>query len=91
MMIKRVFKTSSCHNLPHHVSVFSISGRGLIDRGRGVELEVVHGHIAVMETSDHHVGVLGVHVHTHHAATGQAGELRVRGILQREDTGITWL
>ena len=63
----------------------------MIDRGRGVELEVVHRHIAVMEAGDQHVGVLGAQVHTHHAGAGQAGELGVRGILQREDAGVTRL
>ncbi len=71
--------------------MFSISGRGLIDRGRGLELEIVHRHIPVMEAGDHHVGVLEADVDTHHAATGRAGELRVGGILQRENTGVARL
>ena len=44
-----------------------------------------------MEAGDQHVGVLGAHVHTHHAAAGQAGELGVRGILQGEDAGVARL
>ena len=81
----------SPHYLPHHISMFSISGRWLIDRGRGLELKIVHRHIPVMEAGDHHVGVLGADVDTHHAATGRAGELRVWGILQRENTGVARL
>ena len=87
-LVKTVFYR---HNLPHHISVFSISGRGLIDRGRGLELEIVHRNIAVMEAGDHHVGVLGADVDTHHAATGRAGEFRIGGILQRENTGVARL
>ena len=81
----------SPNDLPNHISVFSISGRGLIDRGRGLELEIVHRDIPVMEAGDHHVGVLGADVDTHHAATGRAGELRMGGILQREYTGVARL
>ena len=68
-------------NLPHYIPMFPVPWRGLVHRAGGLELEVVHRHVAVMEAGDHHVRVLGADVHTHHAAAGPAGELGVRGVL----------
>ena len=50
-------------------------------------VKVVHGHVAIIEAADDHVGVVGVKVHTHHAGGGGTHPLGVGRILQGEHTG----
>ena len=51
-------------------------------------VKVVHGHVAIIEAADDHVGVVGVEVHTHHAGGGGTHPLGVGGILQGVQTDV---
>ena len=51
-------QTTGISDFPHDVFVFPIAGRGSVDRPCGVGLQIVDGHITIVQPSYHHVGVL---------------------------------
>ena len=51
-------QTAQRSHFPHDVFVFPIAGWGSVDWTRGVRLQIVNGHITIVKSSNHHVGVL---------------------------------
>ena len=78
-------------HLPHQLPVLPIDGCGE-EAGLGrVTLQVVDGHIAIVEASHQHVGVVRVDVHAHDPTCGPALVLREGWVLQRKQGDHTRL
>ena len=57
---------------------------GDVERPDEAALEIVHRHVAVIQPSHEHVGVLGVEVEAHDPRRGFTHVLRVGGVLEGE-------
>ena len=77
--------------LPNRVSMFSSCSSGLVTRFIGWTDHVVDSHIAVTEANYNHAWVVGVNVTTEDVSTAAANVLRIRWVLQGEQTKESFL